>query len=514
MLSWCTVVGWYAYEVNFGGPEADQVDGSVVLVEGDSWMLLTRDDDDVGFMHEARTRVEDGWLLEYEFVVNISTLGINQLIKTDIKARVDQGAILRQVHGSVDTGPARFEFKGHVEGDELVVSHDLGGAEKTRRIPIDAKPRLSNNAFNQLAAMGEVEPGAVFEQEYFDPVFMDMRPLRFEFVRRHTLNVYDRKVETNHFKQKLGGDELDVYIDLNGEVQIQELPMRMVAARIPNVVGRTKARALVKQFEEGGEVEVEKVSIGDAYSILRGENILGQTHVWRLSNFPESISILLDSGAQKAVQKGRDSARVDTGKTADLPAVDAEVASQHVSISEEARQAVKQAGLVDELDEKASSAQVVESLARAVTRRVDKNVDPLPRFDAWTAHERAEQPEEDGWLATEISRILEREKALTSLEASTLLVAAARVAGIPSRLVLGFQQLDDSENTVVPHVWVQYFDGQHYDDIDPSRTTLLPGLIQVQVALADDFITLSDLLVLEDMDVEYSRDAEATADFD
>lgn len=506
VAGWFILVVVYTGVINFGQEPGDAFDSEVVLEAGEAWMLLTRDDDEVGFMHETRTRVEDdSWLLEYEFVVNVAPLGIDQLIKTDVKARVDGNAVLQEVYGRIQTGPTSFRFRAKVEGQELVVSHDIGGRDQKRTIPLSSTPRLSNNAFNQLAALDEFEEGQVLEQEYFDPIFMDMKKLRFTFVRKHTLKIYDRDVETHHFKQTMGADELDVYIDRKGQVQIQELPMRMVAARIPDVVGRTRARALERRFEEegatgGGDSEV---SVSDAFSILRGRDQL-TPYRWSLSDFPETLSVRLDSASQNAIEVKSDSALVSAGQGTQQVDVPDSYLDTLTTVDEAVVERLRDAGIVNALPDGATNAQIVESLARKIVERADRRVEPLPPFNVWALDER-EPPEADDILNFEVERILSRDDGLSTLDAATLLFAAVRAEGLAARYVAGFRVVRGSGKTIVPHVWIQFVDRGSFRDIDPSRATLIPAVEQVQVTVFDSAIHSSDLVVLEQVDVSYER---------
>ena len=66
----------------------------------------------------------------------------------------------------------------------------------------------------------------------------------------------------------------------------------------------------------------------------------------------------------------------------------------------------------------------------------------------------------------------------SSFGRSRLLAEALRRIEIPAQMIYGFERADSK---MVPHYWVQYFDGIRLVDLDPSRPTLLAGTAQVQL---------------------------------
>jgi len=444
VLAWLGLMGAYAYELNFKKQaERQSLDGGVAIRAGDSWLLLTREELEVGFIHETRTPIESGWLLEYEFMMNVASLGSAQLIRTDVKATVDHSAVLSKAQIKVETANT-FSFTAEVrtEGNELILDYTLGGTKRTRRIRVQEPPRLSQSAFFQLAARQDLEPGALFEQEYFDPISMGMTTMRFEFVRRHEIDVYDKKVNAFHFVQKVINDEFDVYLDEHGEVQIQELPLRIIGARVPNEFGQARARALERDFRSGKRPADGAFSVDDAIGLIRGGGGLRDSNTFEVS-LPANWIIQGDSGAQLVVARSKDRISINTALTPD-------------SLDEP-----EPAELLLELqDLEAPLAALVEKLRPNL-----EGASPLIR-----AEKAARNIREDA-----------ASKQLDSLSQAKLLLQLLRGDGLPARLVLGVEA--SAEDAFNPHYWVQYYHQEKYMDLDPSKLTLLPSTRQLQLAV-------------------------------
>lgn len=448
VVAWLTLVGAYAYHAYVGAEtERRSLEAGVPIQAGDSWMMLTRDDDEVGFIHETRTPIEDGWLIEYDFMINVTSFGTAQLLRTKVKATMDQGAVLKRANVSVQTASAMsFEGEAEVVGNDVILRYELAGQKRTSKVTLPKAPRLSQSAFFQLASMSDLEPGAVFEQEYFDPMVMGMTQMRFRYVRRHEIDVYDQKLNAFHFRQEVGNDQFDVYMDGQGEVYIQEMPLRIIGARVPAEFGQTRAKALERQFREKNADE-GAVSVDDAIGMLRGEGGLQRNSRFVVTGFPESMSVIADGPSQKVVSRKLDEVVIDTALVAELVVPDA--AALEEMATPDGRFDAVQWGVTLEVPEDMIVPKRAEKVARAIRDKVL-------------------QPEED-----------------SSFGRAELLVEGLRRLKIPARLVYGFEMGDEG---VKAHYWVQYFDGTRLQDLDPSRPTLLAttGQVQLGVALALD----------------------------
>ena len=102
VVCWVGVVGWVGYRELNGDEKAVSLD-DIRLTEGDAWMVLNRENEEVGFVHETRTRIDDGWLLEYELAFQIDIASQKKLLESRTRATLDDKAYLRQFNADISS---------------------------------------------------------------------------------------------------------------------------------------------------------------------------------------------------------------------------------------------------------------------------------------------------------------------------------------------------------------------------------------------------------------------------
>lgn len=292
MASWVVLAGVYVYDAESSDPAASQsLDGEFSMHEGETWLVLRREGKEVGFVHQTRTDLGDGWLLEYDMLMTIQLLGTERAIDTTVKSRLDEEGYLTEFTADVKASGRSFQAKGEVDGKTISTTLNLLGDPKTQTIELQDKPRLSSSAFNQLLAAGNLEAGEEFSERFFDPTTMQMTEMVMVYQGKRTVDVYEERVPAHYIIQKVAGNELDVFVDDKGEILIQEFPLRMIGARVPAELGRTRASSIRRKLEErqmqqknksgggqfdfnldtamellGGQVAPEKLGIGTGES--------------------------------------------------------------------------------------------------------------------------------------------------------------------------------------------------------------------------------------------------------
>jgi hypothetical protein len=250
VVCWVGVVGWVGYRELNGDEKAVSLD-DIRLTEGDAWMVLNRENEEVGFVHETRTRIDDGWLLEYELAFQIDIASQKKLLESRTRATLDDKAYLRQFNADISSFIGSFIVRGEVSGNTITLTSNIGGGEQKRTVTLPEPPRLANNAVNQLIANPEaLVPGQNISQEYFDPMSSGMSKLTYTYIEKTTVSLYAGDEEAYHFRQQLMGDEMDVYISPEGEILIQEFPMQTIGSKIPASLGKTRSSALRRKFKE------------------------------------------------------------------------------------------------------------------------------------------------------------------------------------------------------------------------------------------------------------------------
>ncbi|MCP4809878.1 MAG: hypothetical protein GY884_31465, partial [Proteobacteria bacterium] len=266
----------------------------------------------------------------------IAIAGQDRLIDTNMKATLDHDARLMSFQGSVDSLLGTFALKGDVtpldEGARVDLVIDLGGEPSERAIPLPELPRLSSNALNQLIAQPDLKPGTVYEQEFFDPMSMGANKLVYEYVERKMVNVYDEEIDALHFRQKVMGNELDVFVTPQGEIVIQEFPMRTIGVRMPAVLAKSRVNNLRNELMRGrknaraagqggvsdqiGQVAgiLERANSGQVRGVKGALQLLGDvldvgteasaSSYWRVEGLDPDAPLALESPRQRILSGG------------------------------------------------------------------------------------------------------------------------------------------------------------------------------------------------------------------
>ncbi|MFU8802337.1 MAG: hypothetical protein ACNA8W_00870 [Bradymonadaceae bacterium] len=252
VIAWVGVIGLFAFEHLGGSSTAIHLSGGeVVMHEGDTWMTLQRNDHEVGYVHEVRTRLPEGWLLEYTMLMTIDVLNMQQVVETQVKSTIDDNAVLRQFSAEITAMGQTFRTLGEATDEELRVTIYAGGRTPTRRnIPLSEPPRLSVNAIKEFLASPELEPGARIKQQFFDPTTMQMTTMDIEYVGPEDIKHLEVEYAAHRFHQHAAGQILETLVDERGEVLIQTFPMGILGWRIPAELARGQVAALNRKVRD------------------------------------------------------------------------------------------------------------------------------------------------------------------------------------------------------------------------------------------------------------------------
>ncbi len=486
VVGWLALVSAYVWQTYFADNTVD-FGGEVVLHEGQSWMLLTREGRDVGYIHETRTELDNdaGWLLEYDLLMNVQMLGINQFLKTNIKASVDPNAYLNQFNAKIAAASTEFVVEGTVEGSTVTMSTVIAGKPREQKIDLGQRPRLANSAVNELIASENLTPGQRFEQEYFDPTKMGMTSIVFEYVREHEVDVYEEKHQTYHFRQIVAGNELDVYVDKRGEVYIQEFPFRIIGARVPEELGQSRAQAMRRDFKErkknGDTSGGVDLGVESALGMMQGTGGIASPR-YRLGNLPADVTLDLDSRSQLVTQRSAETVVVDTSLQAQPEA--AGLAEKEALLEGSLRVDIEAEVFTTML--KGSDAATPTLKAEELARQIQSRITAAPNVGIQTASQVLETGEGD------------------CTEYSLAYVAALRANGVPARFVFGAKP---SDGKMIPHQWVQYWNGGEFVDVDLTEKSMLPLSGQLQLFTGPEPEHPHYVAILDQIEIEPLADA-------
>jgi hypothetical protein len=510
LVSWIALVATFTYKVNVldVAPEVEASD-TIVITPGSSWMILSREGKEIGYVHEVRTGLDEGWLFEYEMMMAISIAGQDRLIDTNMKATLDHDARLQSFQGSVDSLLGTFALKGDVtpldEGARVDLVIDLGGEPSERAIPLPELPRLSSNALNQLIAQPDLEPGTVYEQEFFDPMSMGSNKLVYEFVERKMVDVYDEKVDALHFRQKVMGNELDVFVTPEGEIVIQEFPMRTLGVRMPAILAKSRVNNLRAELLRGRKnARAKGADVPDQVGKVAG--ILERANSGEVRGVKGALQLLgdvLDVGTEASASSYW---RVE-GLSADAP-LDLESPRQRILANgATARSLTVALDPAGETGLRAWSPAPLSDADRAALLAVSP--EPAPPEDAPPEDAPDEAPDEapedgeerpaSGWVLAILADAREAAGGTLSPAAA---VDALRRAGVPARFASGARQVGGAGEVSRLYSWIQFHDGARFVDADPAAPDFALGADTLQLRVSAQSVEAASAAgVLKDLKI-------------
>ncbi len=218
LLVWLVMMGILVKKTYFGPPsdELSISDTAESLEESETWMAIYHDENKIGFTRSRIIRQPDGYVVLESAVMNLRAIGDVHRVSTDIVAHLNQDASLRSFVFRLGSGMVRFDARGRVEGQYLVLTTGLGGETRESKIVLKEKPFLSAGVWPHLSKKGLVV-GDRYRLSLFDPSIMAQRPVEVSVVGRETVLLDGRKWDAFKVKTTFAGLDVLAWIGPNGE---------------------------------------------------------------------------------------------------------------------------------------------------------------------------------------------------------------------------------------------------------------------------------------------------------
>ncbi|UCG80121.1 MAG: transglutaminase domain-containing protein [Desulfobacterales bacterium] len=184
--------------------------------ESETWMAIYHGDDKIGFAHSRIVKESESYIVFESAVMNLRAIGAVHRISTDIIGHLNQDASLRSFVFILDSGMIRFEARGKVEGQYLVLNTEFGGEMRESKIVLQEKPILSIGLWPHLVKSG-LRVGDHYQRSLFDPTIMAQKPVEVRVIGQETIVLGGRKWEAYKVKTTFAGLEVLTWVGPNGE---------------------------------------------------------------------------------------------------------------------------------------------------------------------------------------------------------------------------------------------------------------------------------------------------------
>ncbi len=203
-----------------------QVSGSA----REGWMGLYLNQRKVGYSHFESTPIEGGYQIVDRSVLRLRMLERDQTIFTQSTAETAADHSLKSFRVRLQSDIGRFQLRGEVAGDELLVDLNIGGQNDRHRFPLERPIFLPSSLRASVVGDG-LQAGAMREAAIFDAAAMSAEPVVVRTRGRETLAVEGGEVEAWRMTESFRGIETTVWIDAEGRVLREEGPLGLVAVR-------------------------------------------------------------------------------------------------------------------------------------------------------------------------------------------------------------------------------------------------------------------------------------------
>lgn len=183
----------------------------------ETWMNAFQGDRKIGFGHTFFSVGPDGYSLEETLSLRINTLGMVQDLDIQTRAGLRPDYSLHSIRFEMRSGKFRFVVEGIVTDEALRLALNIGGQERTVKIPLPDDPFLLAGLVNAARGCG-IEPGESRVYSTFNPASMSMEPVEIEHQGTETITIAGKPRDASKFAIRFAGMEEFAWVDDNGDV--------------------------------------------------------------------------------------------------------------------------------------------------------------------------------------------------------------------------------------------------------------------------------------------------------
>lgn len=242
LLIWVVAVGWHVRREYFVSETKRLAEAALSLAPGVNFYTLRMGGRAVGVATSRLDTVPQGFVLEDFLTVELTALGQTGQAVMRTQVELDRALVMRAFAFSLDSELGRYQAKGTVEGDTLLlVSLEAAGSVQNVRYRLGERPVFSA-VLPVRVALGEgLVVGRRFRIPVFDPSTLSTRQVELRVVEHDTLLVPDSvewepatqrwrparfaRVSAWRVLESFGGIQLESWIDEDGRVVKASTPL-------------------------------------------------------------------------------------------------------------------------------------------------------------------------------------------------------------------------------------------------------------------------------------------------
>lgn len=279
-------LGWFQEKI------ADTSGGRKVEVSRapESWVNIYQDRQKIGVIHRTFHELENGRIQTAENVtMQINTMGVTQALNIETETELNADLTLSSFNFMLHSSLFRFNARGYVSKDKLILYAGLPSAEEKAVLPIKNIPHISANIY-EAAFRGGLKINQKRNFSIFDPSTLGMREIAVMRQADEIIPSMGKRVLTQKFCADFMGAKNCAWLAKDGEVLKESGMLGMTMEK----VSEEKAR---EGIAKNGAVDFTQIA-----SITSNQKITDPSQLTAIEikiKGVRDLPILLEGGRQK-----------------------------------------------------------------------------------------------------------------------------------------------------------------------------------------------------------------------
>lgn len=392
----------------------------------ESWLNIYQDKKKIGVIHRVFYKLENGEIQSEErATMQINTMGVTQMLNIETETQLQSDLSLSSFRFSLHSSLFRFNARGHVSKDKLILYVGLPSAEEKMVMPLKNIPHISGNVYEAAFRSGlEVNKKRKFS--IFDPSTLGLREISVTRQPDEIILNMGKRVLTQKLCADFMGATNCAWLAKDGEALKES---GMLGMSIEKVSEKTAKEG----FDKGGAVDFTEIASIQSNIQIANPAALN-IFVVKLEGF-QDIPIGIYGGRQK-FSRG-------------VLTVSRESASNKTTPESEAR-----------LQKHLQPSPLVQANSPEIRKQMEAIVSPddapkvkIRKIVNWVYREVQKKPSLSVPNALEVLK----NKTGDCNEHAVLTAALLRAAGIPAQIETGLVYLN---GRFYYHAWNAAYDGQ------------------------------------------------------
>ncbi len=184
----------------------------------ESWTGVYQGGNKIGYTVSKLEPLDEGYRATGSYFMNVTAMGVNREIESDIEALLDDGFRLRSFTFTLDSDVS-ITVEGAVEGKEMVMKLDMNGVKTEKKIHLTEAPYLSPDF---LIAVVDLSPGKKLSVPVIAPGSLASGYMELEVTGEEEITVMGLKQNTYRIDGDFMGADFTLWVDEEGQVIKQE----------------------------------------------------------------------------------------------------------------------------------------------------------------------------------------------------------------------------------------------------------------------------------------------------